>query len=48
MLIKPISEFANEEGFELNKYLTHLFEFVSNQLSNTPSDESSSNNIEMT
>nr|WP_263324250.1 hypothetical protein [Neobacillus sp. Marseille-Q6967] len=48
MLIKPISEFANEEGFELNKYLSHLFEFVSNQLSNAPSDEPSSKDIEMT
>ncbi|WP_312470529.1 hypothetical protein [Neobacillus sp.] len=22
-----LSEFANEEGFELNKYLTHLFDY---------------------
>lgn len=24
-----LSEFANEEGFELNSYLTHLFEYFS-------------------
>ncbi|MEH7307903.1 hypothetical protein [Neobacillus drentensis] len=24
-----LSEFANEEGFELNGYLTHLFEYCS-------------------
>ncbi|WP_190284769.1 hypothetical protein [Bacillus sp. S3] len=24
------SEFANEDGFELNKYLTQLFEYISN------------------
>jgi hypothetical protein len=28
----PLSEFANEEGFELNRYLTHLFEIVSTQI----------------
>jgi hypothetical protein len=29
-----LSAFANEEGFELNSYITHLFEYFSN-LSNT-------------
>lgn len=24
-----LSEFANEEGFELNSYITHLFESMS-------------------
>ncbi|NHC38430.1 hypothetical protein G6549_00510 [Bacillus sp. MM2020_1] len=24
-----LSEFANEEGFELNSYLTSLFEYIS-------------------
>lgn len=33
--VLSLSEFANEEGFELNKYLTHLFDYVS-QLGNTP------------
>ncbi|MCM3693139.1 hypothetical protein [Neobacillus niacini] len=27
-----LSQFANEEGFELTNYLTQLFEYVSNQL----------------
>jgi flagellin-specific chaperone FliS len=27
-----LSHFTNEEGFELTKYLTHLFEIVSHQL----------------
>ncbi|MEH7273077.1 hypothetical protein [Neobacillus vireti] len=31
-----LSEFANEEGFELTNYLTHLFEYVSKQLGQTP------------
>ncbi|MDR7002559.1 hypothetical protein [Neobacillus niacini] len=25
-----LSDFANEEGFELSKYITHLFEYFSN------------------
>jgi hypothetical protein len=25
-----LSEFASEEGFELNSYLTSLFEYISN------------------
>ncbi|MBV7508907.1 hypothetical protein KW850_27270 [Bacillus sp. sid0103] len=29
-----LSEFVNEEGFELNSYLTSLFEYISS-LSNT-------------
>ncbi|MFB5193698.1 hypothetical protein ACE198_02105 [Neobacillus sp. KR4-4] len=24
-----LSEFANEDGFELNRYITHLFEYFS-------------------
>ncbi|MFK9091470.1 hypothetical protein [Bacillus salipaludis] len=24
-----LSEFANKEGFELNRYLTHLFDYFS-------------------
>ncbi|MDR7079617.1 flagellin-specific chaperone FliS [Neobacillus niacini] len=31
-----LSQFANEEGFELTNYLTHLFEYVSQQLGQTP------------
>ncbi|MEH7111476.1 hypothetical protein V7124_03730 [Neobacillus niacini] len=31
-----LSQFTNEEGFELNKYLTHLFEYVSLQLGSNP------------
>lgn len=31
-----LSQFANEEGFELKDYLTHLFEYVSHQLGQTP------------
>lgn len=31
-----LSNFANEEGFELSKYLTHLFEYVSLQLGQNP------------
>lgn len=31
-----LSQFANEEGFELTKYLTHLFEYVSHQLAQNP------------
>ena len=27
-----LSHFANDEGFELTNYLTHLFEIVSHQL----------------
>ena len=27
-----LSQFANEEGFELSNYITHLFEYVSTQL----------------
>jgi hypothetical protein len=27
-----LSQFANEEGFELTQYITHLFEYVSTQL----------------
>jgi flagellin-specific chaperone FliS len=27
-----LSQFANEEGFELTNYLTQLFEYVSHQL----------------
>lgn len=36
-----LSQFANEEGFELTKYLTHLFEYVSHQLGqdSTPTNE---------
>lgn len=30
-----ISQFAKEEGFELKDYLTHLFEYVSHQLGQT-------------
>jgi len=38
----PLSEFASEEGFELNKYLTHLFEYVSKQLGTASAPEPSS------
>lgn len=31
-----LSQFASEEGFELNKYLNHLFEYVSHQLGQNP------------
>jgi hypothetical protein len=31
-----LSQFANEEGFELSKYVNHLFEYVSNQLGQNP------------
>ncbi|MEH6991193.1 hypothetical protein V7075_00595 [Neobacillus drentensis] len=31
-----LSQFANEEGFELTNYLTQLFEYVSRQLGQTP------------
>ncbi|WHY00478.1 hypothetical protein [Neobacillus sp. DY30] len=31
-----LSQFANEEGFELSNYLTHLFEYVSIQLEQNP------------
>jgi flagellin-specific chaperone FliS len=30
-----LSQFANEEGFELTKYLNHLFEYVSQQIGQT-------------
>jgi flagellin-specific chaperone FliS len=30
-----LSQFANEEGFELSNYITHLFEYVSTQLGQT-------------
>lgn len=30
-----LSEFASEEGFELNKYITQLFDYVS-KINNTP------------
>jgi flagellin-specific chaperone FliS len=30
-----LSQFANEEGFELTNYLTQLFEYVSQQLGQT-------------
>ena len=32
-----LSQFANEEGFELSNYLNHLFEYVSHQLAQNPS-----------
>jgi hypothetical protein len=39
-----LSQFASEEGFELNKYLNHLFEYVSTQLGqNTPSTPEAEN-----
>lgn len=31
-----LSQFANEEGFELTNYLTQLFEYVSYQLGQAP------------
>jgi hypothetical protein len=31
-----LSQFASEEGFELSKYLNHLFEYVSHQLGQNP------------
>ena len=31
-----LSQFTNEEGFELTNYLTHLFEYVSHQLGQNP------------
>lgn len=31
-----LSQFANEEGFELTSYLTHLFEYVAHQLGQCP------------
>jgi len=31
-----LSQFANEEGFELKDYLTQLFEYVSHQLVQAP------------
>ncbi|MEH7253081.1 hypothetical protein V7111_13210 [Neobacillus niacini] len=41
-----LTHFANDEGFELTNYLTHLFELVSHQLvqntsAATTSEESS-------
>jgi hypothetical protein len=37
-----LSQFANEEGFELSKYLTRLFEVVSDQLGQAPTISTSS------
>ena len=31
-----LSQFASEEGFELSKYVNHLFEYVSHQLGQNP------------
>jgi hypothetical protein len=31
-----LSQFANEEGFELTNYLTQLFEYVSNLTRSAP------------
>ncbi|MFJ5759318.1 hypothetical protein ACIQAA_09350 [Neobacillus sp. NPDC093182] len=31
-----LSQFASEDGFELSKYLNHLFEYVSHQLGQNP------------
>lgn len=39
-----LSEFANEEGFELNQYLTHLFAYVTNQ-NPSPSSESQTSTL---
>ncbi|MFP7298658.1 hypothetical protein [Neobacillus niacini] len=41
-----LSQFANEDGFELTKYLTHLFEYVSHQLGQNPPVSTTTTEIE--
>ncbi|MEC1520707.1 hypothetical protein P9D43_01510 [Neobacillus niacini] len=40
-----LSQFANEEGFELSNYLSHLFDIVSNQLGQNPPTTTEMENI---
>jgi flagellin-specific chaperone FliS len=39
-----LSQFANEEGFELTKYLNHLFEYVSQQIGQTATIKTEADN----
>ena len=39
-----LSQFANEEGFELTKYLNTLFEYVSQQIGQTATIKTEADN----